>query len=127
MYSILYSPPYSALCKARALVLKQSSSSALLSPSLSSFSKPKPKRRLARVNALFCNPIDGPPLLKEAIKEPIAFMGGIFAGILRLDLKEDPLKEWVARTVEASGIAEEEIDGEGTEPEEDSPQQIEIE
>ena len=34
-------------------------------------------------------------------------MGGGVAGLLRLDLNEDPLKEWVTRTVEASGIAEE--------------------
>lgn len=50
----------------------------------------------------------------------------MFAGLLRLDLNEDPLKEWVTRTVEASGISEEEIDDEGSKPEE-VPQQIEIE
>lgn len=58
-------------------------------------------------------------------------MGGVFAGLLRLDLSEDPLKEWLARTVEASGIAVEgEINGEEDSKEEaegDSPQQIEIE
>jgi len=37
----------------------------------------------------------------------VAFLGGIFAGILRLDLNEEPLKEWVTRTVEAAGISEE--------------------
>lgn len=60
-------------------------------------------------------------------QEPVAFMGGIFAGLLRLDLNEDPLKEWVARTVEASGITAEEIATEKSESEEGSPQQIEIE
>jgi hypothetical protein len=40
-------------------------------------------------------------------QEPVAFLGGVFAGLLRLDLNEDPLKEWVTRTVEVSGIAEE--------------------
>lgn len=54
-------------------------------------------------------------------------MGGMFAGLLRLDLKEDPLNEWITRTVEASGITEEEIDGEGSKAEEEVPQQIEIE
>ena len=53
-------------------------------------------------------------------------MGGMFAGLLRLDLNEDPLKEWVTRTVEASGITEEELDPENTTPPEE-PQQIEIE
>ncbi|KAE9466157.1 hypothetical protein C3L33_01934, partial [Rhododendron williamsianum] len=78
-----------------------------------------------RVKASSC-PIDE-PILKEALKEPVAFMGGIFAGLLRLDLNEDPLKEWVARTVEASGITAEEIATEKSESEEGSPQQIEIE
>lgn len=52
-------------------------------------------------------------------------MGGVFAGLLRLDLNEDPLKEWVTRTVEASGLTKEEIDAEAVEQE--VPQQIEIE
>ncbi|CAF1928502.1 BnaCnng29740D [Brassica napus] len=69
------------------------------------------------------------PILSEALKEPIAFMGGMFAGLLRLDLNEEPLKEWVTRTVEASGITEEEVaDADGmASNEEESPQQIEIE
>lgn len=54
-------------------------------------------------------------------------MGGMFAGLLRLDLNEDPLKEWVTRTVEASGITEEEIGNNDTESEEEVPEQIVIE
>lgn len=50
----------------------------------------------------------------------------MFAGFLRLDLDDEPLKEWVTRTVDASGIAIEDTDGEGSKPEE-IPQQIEIE
>jgi hypothetical protein len=60
----------------------------------------------------------------------VAFLGGVFAGLLRLDLNEDPLKEWVTRTVEASGIAEEvRTEGDGPEQngEDDTPQQILIE
>uniref|UniRef100_A0A1J3GZ48 UPF0426 protein, chloroplastic n=1 Tax=Noccaea caerulescens TaxID=107243 RepID=A0A1J3GZ48_NOCCA len=68
------------------------------------------------------------PILSEALKEPIAFVGGMFAGLLRLDLNEEPLKEWVTRTVEASGITQEEVGGDGIgSNEEESPQQIEIE
>lgn len=37
-------------------------------------------------------------------QEPIAFLGGVFAGLLRLDLNEEPLKDWVAKTAEAAGI-----------------------
>ncbi|BFG33325.1 hypothetical protein CerSpe_195990 [Prunus speciosa] len=78
------------------------------------------------VKAFFFNPTEE-PILREALKEPVAFMGGMFAGLLRLDLNEDPLKDWVSRTVEASGITEEEIDASGLEPEEEAPLQIEIE
>ncbi|KAK4428207.1 hypothetical protein Salat_1589700 [Sesamum alatum] len=71
------------------------------------------------------------PILKEALKEPVAFVGGMFAGLLRLDLKEEPLKEWVSRTVEASGMTAEEIRKrdaeEEDEGEEERPQEIEIE
>ncbi|KAJ8629433.1 hypothetical protein MRB53_022756 [Persea americana] len=74
----------------------------------------------------FYNPIED-PIVKEALKEPVAFMSGMFAGLLRLDLNDDPLKEWLTRTVEASGITEEEIDVGNSEVEEDVPQQIEIE
>lgn len=62
-----------------------------------------------------------------SLQEPVAFVGGMFAGLLRLDLNDDPLKEWVTRTVEAAGITEEEIDAEGSKPEEEVPEQIEIE
>ncbi|KAI6694340.1 hypothetical protein NL676_022050 [Syzygium grande] len=79
------------------------------------------------VRAFFFNPTEE-RIIKEALKEPVAFMGGMFAGLLRLDLNEDPLREWVTRTVEASGISEEELDAEGSkEAEEDAPQRIEIE
>ncbi|WOL09840.1 UPF0426 protein [Canna indica] len=93
----------------------------------------------------FLNPLDD-PILKDAVKvvfcssfdphhhrqdgEPVAFLGGVFAGLLRLDLKEDPLREWVSKTAEAAGIAGEgEIDAEGDKMggEDDGPQQIEIE
>lgn len=65
--------------------------------------------------------------LYHFFQEPVAFMGGLFAGLLRLDLNEDPLKEWVTKTVEASGITAEEIAREKSESEEESPQRIEIE
>ncbi|CAL5015815.1 unnamed protein product [Urochloa decumbens] len=79
------------------------------------------------VRACF-NPLGDERILREAIKEPVAFMGGVFAGLLRLDLNEDPLKEWITRTVEASGIAEENSSEESNEADQnDAPQQIEIE
>nr|CBG76421.1 OO_Ba0013J05-OO_Ba0033A15.8 [Oryza officinalis] len=74
------------------------------------------------------NPLGDERILREALKEPVAFMGGVFAGLLRLDLNEDPLKEWITRTVEASGIAEDSQTDESSEgSQNDVPQQIEIE
>ncbi|KAJ0969986.1 hypothetical protein J5N97_022863 [Dioscorea zingiberensis] len=87
------------------------------------------RRRCSRVHACF-NPFEDQPILKDALKEPMAFLGGVFAGLLRLDLNEEPLREWVARTVESSGITVEGgvvEDGLGLDGEEDAPQQIEIE
>ena len=59
-------------------------------------------------------------------------MGGVFAGLLRLDLNEDPLKEWVSMTIKASGMSPEELavntQDSGTGGEEDeAPWLIEIE
>ncbi|CAL5445348.1 unnamed protein product [Camellia sinensis] len=120
---ILSSTPNCALWKFKVVGVRQQLWSS--SSPVSSF--PKQQRPTRNVEAFFFNPTDE-PILKEALKEPVAFMGGMFAGLLRLDLNEDPLKEWVGRTVEASGITEDEIDTEfGAKPEEESPQQIEIE
>nr|ABK24986.1 unknown [Picea sitchensis] len=77
-----------------------------------------------RINAFFNPPDD--PIVQKALKEPIAFFGGVFAGLLRLDLKEDPLREWVARTTEAAGLDEDQ-DPEPKSEEDTTPQQIEIE
>jgi len=119
MSSILCFPvPPCFTPKLKACVVKGIYSSSSLSSSVSSVR--------FRVKASSCNPTDQ-PILKEALKEPVAFMGGLFAGLLRLDLNEDPLKEWVARTVESSGITAEELVTEGSESEDGSPQQIEIE
>ncbi|KAG9152318.1 hypothetical protein Leryth_021267 [Lithospermum erythrorhizon] len=59
------------------------------------------------------------------MQEPVAFLGGVFAGLLRLDLNEDPLKEWVTKTAEAAGIARELNSDDVLQKE--TPQEIEIE
>ncbi|XP_045814345.1 UPF0426 protein At1g28150, chloroplastic [Trifolium pratense] len=82
-------------------------------------------RNRSRITAFFFNPAQD-PIVKEALKEPVAFWGGVFAGLLRLDLNEEPLKEWINRTVEDSDINEEETNAEGSTTE-DAPQEIEIE
>ncbi|XP_042434160.1 UPF0426 protein At1g28150, chloroplastic-like [Zingiber officinale] len=75
----------------------------------------------------FVNPLDD-PILKQAFKEPVAFVGGVFAGLLRLDLNEEPLREWIAKTVEVAGIdAEGDAQGNAAEADDEGPQPIEIE
>ncbi|CAM6092903.1 unnamed protein product [Calypogeia fissa] len=68
--------------------------------------------------------IQNDPIVKEALKEPVAFLGGVFAGLLRLDLNEEPLREWVAKTAEAAGIATDEPESKSSD---DAPNEIEIE
>lgn len=74
-------------------------------------SKSRKSRTASFKVGAFFNPIEDQPILKDAAKEPVAFLGGVFAGLLRLNLNEDPLKEWIARTVEASGISPDEVAG----------------
>lgn len=76
------------------------------------------------ISAFFFNPVED-PVIKEALKEPVAFAGGLFAGLLRLDLNEDPLKEWVKKTMESAGLTEEVDTQESVQ--EDGPTEIEIE
>lgn len=35
------------------------------------------------------------PVFKELAQNPIAFMGGFFSGILRLNLSDEPVKSWL--------------------------------
>ncbi|MEL7333248.1 MAG: hypothetical protein AAFN12_13465 [Cyanobacteria bacterium J06560_2] len=35
------------------------------------------------------------PFVQELARQPIAFCGGFFSGLFRLDLTEDPVKSWL--------------------------------
>ena len=35
------------------------------------------------------------PFVRELARQPIAFCGGFFSGLFRLDLSEDPVKSWL--------------------------------
>jgi hypothetical protein len=35
------------------------------------------------------------PLVRELTQQPIAFAGGFFSGIFRLNLMDDPVKSWL--------------------------------
>ncbi|CAN6584696.1 unnamed protein product [Malus baccata var. baccata] len=129
MSVLLVNFPSCALWKSKKLgpgFIKPSTSPKELVPIRSSSSRKVLLGNCSEIKAFFFNPSEE-PILREALKEPVAFMGGMFAGLLRLDLNEVPLKDWVSRTVEASGITEEDIVADGLKSEGEAPQQIEIE
>lgn len=37
------------------------------------------------------------PLAKEFVQQPLAFVGGFFAGAFRLNLADDPLRSWLEK------------------------------
>jgi len=49
------------------------------------------------------------PLVRQAMKEPVAFFGGMFAGFLGLSVDDEasPLSKWVRDTSEAAGARRE--------------------
>ncbi|AFY72186.1 hypothetical protein Syn7502_00011 [Synechococcus sp. PCC 7502] len=58
------------------------------------------------------------PILQELTLQPTAFLGGLVAGFLRLDLNEDPLKTWLSQ----QGVATKST----TTPKQSGPQSISI-
>ncbi|KAK9847149.1 hypothetical protein WJX84_008123 [Apatococcus fuscideae] len=44
------------------------------------------------------------PVLKAALEEPVAFWGGAFAGLLGLNLSQEPLRGWLERTSLNAGV-----------------------
>ncbi|HYW18448.1 MAG TPA: hypothetical protein VE956_03885 [Nodularia sp. (in: cyanobacteria)] len=45
------------------------------------------------------------PIFKELTKHPVSFMGGFFSGVLRLNLKDDPVKSWLDKQINSTGYA----------------------
>ncbi|HEY9738924.1 MAG TPA: hypothetical protein V6C90_00400 [Coleofasciculaceae cyanobacterium] len=35
------------------------------------------------------------PIFKEFTQQPVAFFGGFFSGVFRLNLSDDPVKSWL--------------------------------
>jgi hypothetical protein len=35
------------------------------------------------------------PIFNQATSHPISFLGGLFSGLLRLNLSDDPVKSWL--------------------------------
>jgi len=37
------------------------------------------------------------PFMQELLRQPAAFLGGVASGLLRLNLAEDPVQDWLRR------------------------------
>ena len=37
------------------------------------------------------------PIFKELLQQPLAFTGGFFSGVLRLNFQEEPLASWLSK------------------------------
>jgi hypothetical protein len=59
------------------------------------------------------------PLFQMGLAQPIAFVGGLVTGALRLNLQDEPVRTWLAR--QGGGNS-----GPSTPPAEDGPQSIVI-
>ena len=43
------------------------------------------------------------PVIKELTQYPVAFLGGFFSGIFRIELSDDPVKSWLEQQGATSG------------------------
>jgi len=50
------------------------------------------------------------PFIQELFQQPVAFMGGVMSGFLRLNLGEEPLKSWLTKQTGVSPVASAESD-----------------
>ena len=42
------------------------------------------------------------PIFKEFIQHPVSFVGGLFSGVLRLNLADDPVKSWLDQQIRSN-------------------------
>ncbi|MHC5723344.1 MAG: hypothetical protein ACYTXY_04165 [Nostoc sp.] len=64
------------------------------------------------------------PLFREFIQHPVSFVGGLFSGVLRLNLADDPVKGWLDQQIRSNSYTSTTTDahnGKAT-----GPQQISI-
>jgi hypothetical protein len=43
------------------------------------------------------------PILKELTQQPVAFCGGFFSGVFRLNLADEPVKTWLDEQTGSTG------------------------
>jgi len=55
------------------------------------------------------------PLVKELVGQPVAFLGGFVSGLLRLNLADDPVKNWLDQHAD-SAVGSVSTNGRNTRP-----------
>jgi len=45
------------------------------------------------------------PIFKELTQQPVAFMGGLFSGLLRLNLSDEPIRNWLDKQSSSSSYS----------------------
>jgi hypothetical protein len=45
------------------------------------------------------------PLVQELTQQPVAFLGGLMTGLLRLNLADDPIKSWLDSQLGAAPLS----------------------
>jgi hypothetical protein len=56
------------------------------------------------------------PIFQEITQQPVAFLGGLFSGLLRLSLADDPVKSWLDQNAGTSYTAARSQNGNGSGP-----------
>lgn len=64
------------------------------------------------------------PVIKELTQHPVAFLGGLCSGLLRLNLDDDPIKSWLDQQ---AGEGSRQTDSKGKADTGRGPQSITIE
>ncbi|MEI1373795.1 hypothetical protein PQG02_14225 [Nostoc sp. UHCC 0926] len=64
------------------------------------------------------------PIFREFIQHPVSFVGGLFSGVLRLNLADDPVKSWLDQQIRSNSYTSITIDAHNGKA--SGPQQISI-
>ncbi|MBW4646705.1 MAG: hypothetical protein KME23_27585 [Goleter apudmare HA4340-LM2] len=65
------------------------------------------------------------PIFKEFTQHPVSFLGGLFSGVFRLSLADDPVKSWLDKNLSTSSYTS--ATNQGHNGKASGPQQISIE
>ncbi|WP_392531486.1 hypothetical protein [Nostoc sp. C117] len=64
------------------------------------------------------------PIFREFTHHPVSFLGGLFSGVLRLNLADDPVKSWLDQQIRSNSYTTHTTDAQNGKS--TGPQQISI-